>query len=173
MGAGETKTATKEEAKQRRLFARATRPSVNEPSPPIIYQGPVVAFNAPRVAPMDLARGVVPLRLVGRKPPWFFSVLKRFLGTPWMGFPAAPAPVSRRLQRKPPVARVCGFLPPQKDQPGRYSGLHVPSRRRLEQFAQGLREAGIWAPIKGGEVKINLPTGVIEKEKARVGDTTP
>jgi len=48
----------------------------------------------------------------------------------------------------------------------------VPSLRKLEQFDQVMRQAGIWDRIKVSEVKTNFQTGVIEKEKELVGDTT-
>jgi len=147
------------------------QPTPAQPSQ-IIYQGQVVEFKAPKVDPMELAPGVVPVRLVGRKPKCFFSLLKSFLGTTLMGFPAEPEQVYLLLKSNPTFARVCGFLPQEKDKPGQYSAIHVPSLRKLEQFDQVMREAGIWEQIKVSEVKTNLQTGVIEKEKELVGDTT-
>ncbi len=49
--AGETATdtETKEEAKQRLLFDRATMQMTQDPPPAIIYQGNVVEFKAPKV----------------------------------------------------------------------------------------------------------------------------
>ena len=79
-GDSEPTAETKEQAKQRLLFARATMqaPQEQQPAAAIIYQGKVVQLKAPKVDPMGLAPGVVPLRLVGRKPKCFFSLLKSF-----------------------------------------------------------------------------------------------
>ncbi len=173
-GESETTAETKEQAKQRLLFARATMQAPQEQQPPaaIIYQGKVVELKAPKVDPMGLAPGVVPLRLVGRKPKCFFSLLKSFMGTTLMGFAPEPEQAHLRLKRNPSFARVCGFAPKEKDKPQQYSYRQVPSLRKLEQFDQVMREAGIWDQIKVSEVKCNLQTGVIETEKEWVGDTT-
>ncbi len=171
-GASEIAPETKEEAKQRLLFDRATMQGPSAPPPQIIYQGEVVEFKAAKVDPMELAPGVVPLRLVGRKPKCFFGLLKSFLGTALMGFPAEPEQVNLLLKSNPSFARVCGFIPKEKDGPEQYSYRHIPSLRKLEQFDQVMREAGLWERIKVSEVKTNLESGVIEKEKELVGDTT-
>ena len=81
---------TKEEAKQRLLFERATMQAPEAPPAPILYQGVVVESEAPKVDPLSLAPGVVPVRLVGRKPKCFFGLLKSFLGTTLMGYAAEP-----------------------------------------------------------------------------------
>ncbi len=171
-GASELTPETKEEAKQRLLFDRATMQVPPVPPPQILYQGEVVEFNAPKVDPMELAPGVVPLRLVGRKPKCFFGLLKSFLGTALMGFPAEPEQVYLLLKSNPSFARVCGFIPQDKDRAEPYSYRHIPSLRKLEQFDQVMREAGLWERIKVCEVKTNLQSGVIETEKELVGDTT-
>lgn len=167
-----TETETKEEAKQRLLFDRATMQMTQDPPPAIIYQGNVVEFKAPKVDPIGLSPGVVPLRLVGRKPKCFFSLLKSFLGTTLMGFPAEPEHVHLLLKSNPSFARVCGFTPKEKDKPNQYSYRQVPSIRKLEQFDQVMRQADIWEQIKVSVVKANLRSGVIEKENELVGDTT-
>ena len=118
IGAGESPAETKEQAKQRLLFGRATMQGKDDPPPQIIYQGEVVERKASKVAPMSLAPGVVPLRLVGRKPKCFFSLLKSFLGTALMGFAAEPEQVYLLLKSNPSFARVCGFAPKEKDKPG-------------------------------------------------------
>lgn len=161
---------TKEEAKQRLLFERATMQAPDAPPAPILYQGVVVEGEAPKVDPLSLAPGVVPVRLVGRKPKCFFGLLKSFLGTTLMGYAAEPEEVHRLLTTNPSFARVCGFAA--KAKTGGYSSLQVPSLRKLEQFDQVMRQAGLWDRIKVSEVKTNLQTGVIEKEKELVGDTT-
>ena len=171
-GASELTPETKEEAKQRILFDRATMQSTQAQPPQIIYQGQVVECKTPNVNPMGLAPGVVPLRLVGRKPKCFFGLLKSFMGTALMGFPAEPEQVHLLLKSNPSFARVCGFAPKEKDKAEHYNYHQVPSLRKLEQFDQVMRQAGIWDRIKVSEVKTNVQTGVIEKEKELVGDTT-
>ncbi len=170
----ETPPETQEQAKQRLLFARATMqvPQEQESPPPILYQGNVVELKAPKVDPMELAPGVVPLRLVGRKPKCFFSLLKSFMGTTLMGFAGEPEQVHLLLKSNPSFARVCGFAPKEKDKAQQYSFRQVPSLRKLEQFDQVMREAGLWDQIKVCEVRCNLQCGVIETEKEWVGDTT-
>lgn len=164
----ETETA----AKQRLLFDRPTLASGQAPPPQIIYQGQVVEDIIPTVDPQSLAPGVVPLRLVGRKPKCFFGLLKSFLGTTLMGFAGEPEQVHLLLKSNPSFARVCGFVPQEKDKALPYSYRHIPSLRKLEQFDQVMRQAGLWDRIKASEVTINLQTGIIEKEKELVGDTT-
>jgi hypothetical protein len=147
-------------------------PQEQQPPAAIIYQGKVVELKVPKVDPMGLAPGVVPLRLVGRKPKCFFSLLKSFMGTTLMGFAPEPEQVHLLLKSNPSFARVCGFTPKEKDKPQQYSYRQVPSLRKLEQFDQVMRAAGIWDQIKVSEVKCNLQTGGIETEKEWVGDTT-
>jgi hypothetical protein len=163
---------TKEAAKQRLLFARTTMQPLPAQAPQMIYQGQVVECNPPTIDPMGIAPGVVPPRLLGRKPKCFFGLLKSFMGTALMGFPAEPEQVDLLLKSNPSFARVCGFSPKEKDKPNRYSNHQVPSLRKLEQFDQVMRQAGIWDQIKVSEVKTNFQTGVIETEKELVGDTT-
>ena len=67
----EVNPETKEQARQRLMFDRATAPRPTDPPAPILYQGEVVQRKAQDVQPADLAPGVVPLRLVGRKPKCF------------------------------------------------------------------------------------------------------
>jgi len=169
---GETTAESKEQAKQRLLFGRATMQAKDDPPPQIIYQGNVVELKATKLDPMSLAPGVVPLRLVGRKPKCFFSLLKSFMGTTLMGFAAEPEQVYLLLRSNPSFARVCGFAPKEKDKPGQYSYIQVPGLRKLQQFDQVMRQAGIWDQIKVSEVKANVQAGVIEPEKELVGDTT-
>ena len=161
VGAGEPIAETKEQAKQRLLWGRATMQGKHDSPPQIIYQGNVVEPKAPTVDPMELTPGVVPLRLAGRKPKCFFSLLKSFIGTTLMGFAPEPEQIHLLLKSNPSFARVCGFAPKQKDQSGQYSYLQVPSLRKLEQFDQVMRQAGLWDRIKVCEVKTNLQSGVI------------
>ena len=58
---------------------------------------------------------MVPLRLAGRKPKCFFGLLKSFLGTSLMGFPAEAQHVHLLLESNPAFARVCGFSLKAKD----------------------------------------------------------
>jgi hypothetical protein len=99
-------------------------------------------------------------------------LLKSFLGTTLMGFAAEPEQVHLLLQTNPSFARVCGFVPQPNDRAPSYSYRQIPSLRKLEQFDQVMREAGLWDRIKVSEVTTNLQTGVIQHEKELVGDTT-
>jgi hypothetical protein len=159
---------SQDEARQRLLFDRATM----QPGQAVLYQAPVVEASLATVDPLELAPGVVPLRLVGRKPKCFFSLLKCFIGATLMGFPAEPESVYLLLKSNPSFARVCGFIPKEKDKAPCYHYSHIPSLRKLEQFDQLMRQAGIWAQIKRAEVRTNLRIGVIEPEAELVGDTT-
>jgi hypothetical protein len=172
ISAGEGTSETEKEAKQRLLFDRATMQSTATQLPQVIYKGRAMECPAPHVDPLSLSPGVVPMRLVGRKPKCFFGLLKSFMGTALMGFAAEPEQVQLLLKSNPSFARVCGFSPKEKDKAGYYNHHHVPSLRKLEQFDQVMRQAGIWDRIKVSEVKANLQTGVIKQEKELVGDTT-
>ena len=114
----ETTPQSKEAAKQRLLFERVMMQAPEGPEAPILYQGQVVEFKTPQVDPMALAPGIVPQRLVGRKPKCFFGLLKGFVGTALMGFPAEPEQVYLLLKSNPSFARVCGFAPKAQDKPG-------------------------------------------------------
>jgi hypothetical protein len=124
-------SGTKEQARQRLLFDRAT---MQEAPTQIIYEGHVVERHAPTVDPMALAPGVVPIRLAGRKPKCFFSLLKSFIGTTLMGFPTEPESVYLLLKSNPSFARVCGFVPKEKAKPEAYDARQIPTLRKLEQF---------------------------------------
>jgi hypothetical protein len=163
---------TKEEAKQRLLFDRATMNTQQELSPKIIYQNDSVEFIEPTTNPDDLSPGVVPSRMVGRKPKCFFSLLKSFIGTTLIGYPSEPEQVYLQLKSNPCFARVCGFSIKEKDSPFEYHHNQIPSLRKLEQFDQVMREAGIWEKIKVSEIKINIESGAIKLENELVGDTT-
>ena len=162
---------TRGEARQRLLFERATAPIPINPPAPILYQANVIAGKAQDVQPSDAAPGIVPLRLVGRKPKCFFGLLKSFIGSSLMGFPAEPEHVHLLLKSNPAFARVCGFSHKKKDREA-YHYQQVPSLRKLEQFDQIMADTGIWNRIKLSEVKTNLSRGVILPEKELVGDTT-
>ena len=163
---------SQEQARQRLLFARPTMHTGETGQEAILYQAPVVSTPPVTVDPLTLAPGVVPPRLVGRKPKCFFSLLKSFIGATLMGFPAEPEQVSLLLKSNPSFARVCGFLPQAKDKAPVYHAGHIPSLRKLEQFDQVMRQAGLWERIKRAEVTTNLQSGVIKPETELVGDTT-
>lgn len=87
-----------------------------------------------------------------------------------MGFPPEPELVYLLLKSNPSFIRVCGFAP--KAEKDEYCLQHVPSLRKLEQFDQIMKECGLWGKIKLKEVRHNLQSGVVKKEKELVGDTT-
>jgi hypothetical protein len=153
------------------MFDRATTPRRTNPPAPILYQGEVVERKAQDVQPCDVAPGVVPVCLVGRKPKCCFGLLKSFIGTSLMGFSAQPEQVHLVLKSNPAFARVCSFSHKEKDRSD-YHYQQVPSLRKLEQFGQIMTDAGVWDPIKLSEVETNLATGVIRPEQELVGDTT-
>jgi hypothetical protein len=159
------------QAKQRLLFDRATM-QPGDAGVSILYQAPQRQALPMTVEPRTLAPGVVPLRLAGRKPKCFFSLLKSFIGAPLMGFAAEPEAVYLLLKSNPSFARVCGFVPREKAKAPCYHGAHIPSLRKLEQFDQVMSQAGLWDRLKRMEVRENLASGVIELEEELVGDTT-
>ncbi len=167
----EVATETKEEAKQRLLFDRVTCPIPVDPSPPVLYQGSVVKPIPQKTLPDQVAPGVVPLRLAGRKPKCFFALFKAYVGASLMGYEAEPDAVYRLLKNNPTFAVICGFQPKQKSF-ANYHYQQIPELRKVEQFDQIMTEAGIWDQIKLQVVVDNLASGVIELEKELVGDTT-
>lgn len=167
---GEEVVETREDARQRLLFSRVTMQEKSEIRDTVLYQGEVVETQSSGVSPESISPGEVPLRLGGKKPKCFFALLKSFLGTTIMGFPAEPEWVHVLLKSNPSFARVCGFVPRQVSD--EYSSEHIPSLRKLEQFDQVMTESGLWDKIKVEEVRENIRTGVIRKEDELVGDTT-
>jgi len=167
----EPASESKDQARQRLLFDRQTMQTPQQPAQ-VLYQGKVATVNACTIDPMALAPGVVPPRLFGRKPKCFFGLLKSFIGTVLMGFPAEPQHVDLLLRSNPSFARVCGFAPKVKDRPQDYHYGQVPSLRKLEQFDQVMRQAGLWDQLKVTEVRRNIESGVIKPENELVGDTT-
>ncbi len=162
---------TEEQARQRLLFARATMKKHQEGTPPALtYEGQAPAAKQPAMDPESISPNVVPDRFGGKKAKCFFALLKSFIGTTLMGFPAEPEHVQLLLNSNPSFVRVCGFAP--KNELDGYCFRHVPSLRKLEQFDQIMTEWGIWQNIKLEEIKSNLESGVIKKENELVGDTT-
>lgn len=167
-----TPDETQDEAQQRLLFERVTMQTSADEEPSIIYEKKVVELKPARTHPLELSPGVVPARLVGRKPKCFFSLFKSFMGTTLMGFPAEPEKVHLLLTSNPSFARVCGFAPRFNDHSDDYHYQHIPSLRKLEQFDQIMAQAGLWDQLKVNEVNTNITSGVIKPEKELVGDTT-
>lgn len=135
----------------------------------ILYQREVAEYESCGVDADSIAPGVVPNRLGGKKPKCFFPMFKSFLGASLMGFPAEPESVHLLLSSNLSFARVCGFAPAMTEA---YCFDHVPSLRKLEQFDQIMTDSGLWGEIKLEEVRSNLSSGLIGKEKELVGDTT-
>jgi hypothetical protein len=158
------------EAKERLLFSRVTMQATKVEKAPVIFNGKTVEPKKPTVDPESLAPGIVPLRLGGKKPKCFFALFKSFLGATLMGFPAEPELVYLLLTSNPAFVRVCGFAP--KSEKDEYCYRHVPSLRKLQQFDQVMRDAGLWNKMKLSEVRRNIKEGVIKLEKELVGDTT-
>lgn len=160
---------SKEEAEERLLFERVTMqesPSDEE----ILYHKKFKNSEFDTVKMDEIAPGKVPLRLAGKKPKCFFSLLKSFIGATLMGFPAEPDKVYLLLETNPAFMRVCEFAP--KYVNDEYCYRHLPSLRKLEQFDQIMSEYGIWNKIKIREVTKNFESGIIKIENEIVGDTT-
>ncbi len=162
---------SREEAKQRLLFSRATAPVPSEQPAPILYRGREVEPDSRAVTADQVAPGVVPSRVAGRKPKCFFSLFKAFIGTSLMGLPAEPEKVALLLNSNPSFARACDFSPKEKEASD-YHYQQRPLLRKLEQFDQIMTEAGLWGRIKLAEVATNFAAGVIKPEEELVGDTT-
>jgi hypothetical protein len=157
---------TKEEATQRLLFDRATMSK----AAPVIFEEDYATVPDSGIDPGSIAPGMVPDRLGGKKPKCFFALVKAFIGTATMGFPAEPEHVHLLLSTNPPFARVCGFVP--KGEEKQYWYKHVPSLRKLEQFDMIMTRSGLWEKMKWQEVLKNIEAGIIGKENELVGDTT-
>lgn len=163
----------KDEAKQRLLFGRSTmRDSEHPSSSEILHQNNVIQISAPTVNPLTLSPGTTPQRLCGKKPKCFFGLLKAFIGVGLMGFAQEPEQVYLHLTNNPSFARVCGFSPADKSRDQGYQAIEIPSLRKLEQFDQIMKQAGIWSDIKQSEIEDNISSGVIQPEEEMVGDTT-
>lgn len=76
----------------------------------------------------------VPHRLAGHKPKCFFSLLKSFIGTRLMGYPAEPKHVHQQLKNNLGFVKICGFVPKKKIKVSQYQASHVPKLRKIEQF---------------------------------------
>lgn len=167
--AGSQKTVveeTKETAKQRLLFDRAT---MNE-DVPVLYEEDFITDQWPTVSPSMVAPGKTPDRIGGRKPKCFFALFKSFIGASLMGFEPTPEKVYLLLTSNPSFARVCEFIPKGPEDPYWYK--NIPSIRKLEQFDQIMTDYGLWHQCKVTDVVENIKQGLIKKESVIVGDTT-
>ena len=165
----EPNVESKGEARERLMFDRDTMRKLSEEKA-IIFAQEFSEATAVKVEPASISPGIVPERSGGKKAKCFFSLFKSFIGVTLMGFACEPKMVYQLLCSNPSFVRACGFA--QKYTRDEYCHLHVPHLRKLEQFDQIMREYGLWDKIKIEEVRHNLSTGLIKKEKNLVGDTT-
>jgi len=163
---------TEEQAKQRHMFERPTMQTDGDQLTPILYQGKTFVPELGCVSAEQVAPGVVPNRLVGRKPKCFFGMLKAFLGATLLNQKPEPEQVDSLLRNNPTFARACGYSPKNRENYEQYSFTHIPSLRKLEQFDQIMTQFGLWDKIKKFQVNDNLVHGVIEMENELAGDTT-
>ncbi len=146
------------------------RPTGGNKGAPIIYQVP--SPPDPKkllVGPEQIAPGIVPNRLAGRKPKDFFALIKAFLGANLLGMESSAENVARLLSISPPYVRACGFTFPQASE---YRHSDVPCLRKLEQFDEIMSIRGIWHAARVAVVRKNLSEKVVEVEKRAAGDTT-
>ncbi|UCG09040.1 MAG: hypothetical protein JSV83_10470 [Desulfobacterales bacterium] len=156
----------KPQATQRLLFERAT---MND-STPIIFEQNSIPPVEQIVTPEQIAPGITPDRIGGKKPKCFFAMFKSFTGASIMGFAPEPENVYALLSSNLSFARVCGFVPKGADESYWYQ--YVPSLRKLEQFDQIMTEYGLWSKAKWDHVRENIDSKIIKKENELVGDTT-
>ena len=156
----------KQQATRRLLFERAT---MND-STPIIFEQDCVPDIEKIVTPEQIAPGITPNRIGGKKPKCFFAMFKSFVGASTMGFAPEPENVYALLTSNLSFARVCGLVPKGAD--ANYWYKYVPSLRKLEQFDQIMTEYGLWSKAKWDHVRENIANKIIHKENELVGDTT-
>ena len=156
----------KQQATQRLLFGRAT---MND-STPVIFEQDFILPTEQTVTPDQIAPGITPNRLGGKKPKCFFAMFKSFAGASIMGFAPEPENVHALLTSNLSFARVCGLVPKGTD--ANYWYKDVPSLRKLEQFDQIMTEYGLWSKAKWDHVRKNIDSKIIHKENELVGDTT-
>lgn len=157
---------TKNEAKQRLLFDRATMNNEQ----PVLHEEPVAPEVERTITPSMIGPGITPNRLAGKKPKCFFALFKSYIGAPLLGHVAEPEKVHDLLTSNLHFARVCGFTP--KDPDDEYWHQYVPGLRKLQQFDQIMTEYGLWNICKRNEIDNNIINGTIKKENVLVGDTT-
>jgi len=156
----------KQQATQRLLFERAT---MND-STPIIFEQDSLPPIEKIVTPEQIAPGITPNRIGGKKPKCFFAMFKSFVAASTMGFAPEPENVHTLLTSNLSFARVCGLVPKGAD--ANYWYKYVPSLRKLEQFDQIMTEYGLWSKAKWDHVRQNIDNKIIHKENELVGDTT-
>jgi len=156
----------KQQATQRLLFNRATMNN----STPVIFDKDFITPIEEVVTADQIAPGITPNRLGGKKPKCFFAMFKSFVGTSTMGFAPEPENVYALLTSNMSFARVCGLVPKGTD--AKYWYKYVPSLRKLEQFDQIMTEYGLWSKAKWDHVRENIDNKIIHKENELVGDTT-
>ncbi len=157
---------TKDEGRQRLLFNRATM----DKSISVLHEMKSKQIAVPLVSPQSVSPGVVPKRLGGKRPKDFYALFKSFTGACLMGFAPEPEVVHNLLSSNLSFARVCGFIPNNRDE--KYWYRSIPSLRKIEQFDQIMTEYGLWSRNKWEEVRRNIEQGIIKKENELVGDTT-
>ena len=156
----------KQQATQRLLFERATM----NVSTPIIFEQDSLPPIEKIVTPEQIAPGITPNRIGGKKPKCFFAMFKSFVAASTMGFAPEPENVHALLTSNLSFARGCGFVPKGAD--ANYWSKYVPSLRKLEQFDQIMTEYGLWSKAKWDHVRENIDNKIIHKENELVGDTT-
>jgi hypothetical protein len=97
----------KQQATQRLLFNRATMNN----STPVIFDKDFITPIEEVVTSDQIAPGITPNRLGGKKPKCFFAMFKSFVGTSTMGFAPEPENVYALLTSNMSFARVCGLVP--------------------------------------------------------------
>jgi len=139
-------------------------------STPVIFDKDFITPIEEVVTADQIAPGITPNRLGGKKPKCFFAMFKSFVGTSTMGFAPEPENVYALLTSNMSFARVCGLVPKGTD--AKYWYKYVPSLRKLEQFDQIMTEYGLWSKAKWDHVRENIDNKIIHKENELVGDTT-
>ncbi|MBI4864965.1 MAG: transposase [Candidatus Riflebacteria bacterium] len=166
---GPPNTESEDEATQRLIHERPT--GGNTGAPIIHHPPPLVPVVPTVVRPESIEPGVVPIRIAGRPPKCFFSLLKAFLGVHLMGKAASADEVHHHLLLSPPFVRACGFTLP--DPAVGYRQSDIPSPRKLQQFEQIMADRGLWSQIRIQTIQENIQREVIELEdEDLVLDTT-
>lgn len=161
-----TDSESKEDGIFRLLFAR---PATGNNDAPKLFQTPIPPTETPSINADTIRPGIVPLRLAGRKPKDFFSLIAAFCGTQSMGMDATPENVYENLTGNPSFSRACNFT-----QPSTHSERQtdIPKLRKIEQFDQIMTEKGLWSEIKNIAINENFKQNIIHLENDLVHDTT-
>ena len=78
---------------------------------PIIFKQDSIPPIEEIVTPEQIAPGITPDRIGGKKPKCFFGMFKSFTGASIMGFAPEPEDVHKLLTSNLSFARVCGLVP--------------------------------------------------------------